>query len=108
MMSLIEAIQARHSVRKYNGSPISEELIAILQHKIDEVNNEGKLHIQLITNEPKVYAGIVVVKQQPSLQFAQCLFETLNICLCRCPTCDETTYYLVSLAWFPYLKLYLF
>ena len=46
--------------------------------------------------------------QQSSLQFAQYLFESLNIFLCRCPTRDEATYYFISLTWFPHLKLNLF
>ena len=43
-MTLEEAIEARHSVRAY------KEQIAVL-------NLEGKLHIQLIQNEPKAFLG---------------------------------------------------
>ena len=56
-MTLLEAIQSRHSVRKYIDKPIEEDLVSILQKKVNEVNAEGNLHIQLITNEPKAFKG---------------------------------------------------
>ena len=56
-MSLKEAIEARHSVRAYNGKPLSEEIVNVLQDRIAELNREGQLHIQLILNEPKAFLG---------------------------------------------------
>ncbi|MBQ0022223.1 MAG: nitroreductase [Prevotellaceae bacterium] len=56
-MTLLEAIQARRSVRKYIDKPIEENLISILQEKVDEVNRESGLHIQLVTNEPRAFKG---------------------------------------------------
>ena len=56
-MTLQEAIVARHSVRKYIDKPIEENLIKILQEKVDECNKVGNLHIQLVTNEPKAFKG---------------------------------------------------
>ena len=56
-MTLQEAIVARHSVRKYIDKPIEENLIKILQEKVDECNKIGNLHIQLVTNEPKAFKG---------------------------------------------------
>lgn len=56
-MTLQEAIQARHSVRKYIDKAIKHELVNILQEKVDEINAVGNLHIQLITNEPKAFKG---------------------------------------------------
>ena len=56
-MNLQEAIEARHSVRKYIDKPIDENLIKILQEKVDECNKIGNLHIQLVTNEPKAFKG---------------------------------------------------
>ena len=52
-MTLQEAIEARHSVRKYIDKPIPQDIIEILQAKIEECNKLGNLHIQLVTNEPK-------------------------------------------------------
>ncbi len=56
-MTNIEAIQSRHSVRKYIDKPLEENAISILQEKVDEVNKEGHLNIQLVTNEPKAFKG---------------------------------------------------
>ena len=56
-MTLLEAIQSRHSVRKYIDKPIEENLLNILQEKVNEVNEQGNLHIQLVTNEPKAFKG---------------------------------------------------
>ncbi|MCF0220453.1 MAG: nitroreductase, partial [Muribaculaceae bacterium] len=57
-MTLYEAIQARHSVRKYKSSPLSTEAKEALEAKIQEVNAEGNLHIQLICDEPKAFTGV--------------------------------------------------
>ena len=56
-MTLLEAIQARHSVRKYKDEPIPEEVLATLRNKVWEVNKEAGLHVQLVTNEPKAFGG---------------------------------------------------
>jgi len=56
-MTLLEAIQARHSVRYYKQQPLSDDDARALQEKIDKVNREGRLHIQLILNEPKAFLG---------------------------------------------------
>ena len=57
-MTIQEAIQARHSVRKYIHQPLSQETIDILQAKVDECNRLGRLHIQLVTNETKAFSGV--------------------------------------------------
>ena len=54
-MTIQEAIEARHSVRAYRDQPLTEEIIKLLESKIDELNREGQLHIQLIRNEPKAF-----------------------------------------------------
>ena len=56
-MTLEEAIPARHSVRQYTEKPIEAEKIQQLQDLIDECNREGRLHIQLVTDEPKAFAN---------------------------------------------------
>ena len=58
-MTLLEAIQARHSVRKYKDEPISEDILAILRNKVWEVNREAGLHVQLVTGEPKAFSGLI-------------------------------------------------
>jgi hypothetical protein len=57
-MTLLEAIDQRHSVRHYLRKPISEEAVAALQEKISECNEQSGLHIQLVLNEPKGFSGL--------------------------------------------------
>lgn len=54
-MTLLEAIQARHSVRAYIDKPLSEKIVATLKAKIDEVNALAGLHVQLILDEPRSF-----------------------------------------------------
>ena len=58
-MTLLEAIQKRHSVRKYKNQPLNAETIDILQKEIDICNRKGNLHIQLVTDEPKAFRSIL-------------------------------------------------
>lgn len=56
-MTILEAIEARHSVRAYKEQPLTEDVARVLEEKIECFNQEGKLHIQLVTNEPKAFKG---------------------------------------------------
>ena len=56
-MTLLEAIQARHSVRAYRNEPLAEDVVKVLEDEIVKLNSKGQLHIQLITNEPKAFQG---------------------------------------------------
>lgn len=58
-MTLLQAIQTRHSVRHYISKPLTHEIIDALQAKIDQCNHEGHLHIQLVLNEKKGFNGIM-------------------------------------------------
>jgi nitroreductase len=58
-MTLLEAITARHSVRKYLDKEIPADIIAALQDKIAECNKVGNLSIQLVQNEMKAFTGIL-------------------------------------------------
>lgn len=58
-MTLLEAISARHSVRKYIDKDIPAELIAALQDKIAECNKDGNLNIQLVQNETRAFTGML-------------------------------------------------
>lgn len=58
-MTLIEAIEARHSVRKYKDEPIPEDILTVLRNRIREINDEAGLHIQLVTDEPKAFSGLM-------------------------------------------------
>ena len=56
-MTLQEAIEARHSVRAYNEQPLTGDIVKVLEEQIADFNRDGKLHIQLIQNEPKAFQG---------------------------------------------------
>ena len=58
-MTLLEAIQARHPVRKYKDEPIPEEVLAVLRNKVWEINRQAGLHVQLVTGEPKAFSGLI-------------------------------------------------
>lgn len=59
-MTLQEAIVARHSVRRYIEKPIEAEVVKRLNDEIALCNQEGGLHIQLVTDEPKAFTGGMV------------------------------------------------
>lgn len=56
-MTIMEAINTRHSVRSYLDKPIPAEAINELKNEIAACNAEGDLRIQLVTNEPKAFDG---------------------------------------------------
>lgn len=57
-MDIFTAMKNRHSVRSYIDKAIDGETLAELSAEIDACNNEGGLHIQLITNEPTAFEGM--------------------------------------------------
>ena len=59
MMTLLEAIDARRSVRRYISRPLEREAVDCLRAKIDECNSKGNLHIQLVLNERKGFSGML-------------------------------------------------
>lgn len=59
MISLLEAIRARHSVRRYHPQPLAAEAVEALRSRISEINAQTGLHIQLVLNEPKAFTGIL-------------------------------------------------
>ncbi len=61
-MTILEAIEARHAVRQYEDIPISEEIVSELNEEIAKCNEEGQLHIQLVTNEPTAFGKGMVRK----------------------------------------------
>lgn len=56
---LLEAISARHSVRKYTDKGIPSDVISTLQGEIGKCNKAGNLNIQLVLNEPKAFTGLM-------------------------------------------------
>lgn len=58
-MDIIEAMNMRHSVRKYTEEPLPEEVIETVKNEVDICNSEGNLHFQLVTDEPKAFDGFM-------------------------------------------------
>lgn len=58
-MNLSEAIRERHSVRSYTDKKIEGEIVKELQDEINACNQEGGLHIQLVTNEKNAFDGFM-------------------------------------------------
>lgn len=58
-MDLKQAMEARHSVRRYEPRPLAEETAAALRKEIDRLNAESGLHIQLVLNEPRAFDGFM-------------------------------------------------
>ena len=56
-MTIQEAIKARHSVRKYTDQPIEAAKIATLRAKVEKLNVESGLNIQLVLEEPKCFSS---------------------------------------------------
>ncbi|MGN0818080.1 MAG: nitroreductase family protein [Candidatus Coproplasma sp.] len=54
-MDIMQAIEARHSVRAYQDRAINEEEVNALNDCIAQCNREGDLHFQLVLNEPKAF-----------------------------------------------------
>lgn len=58
-MDINEAIENRHSVRQYADRPVEPEKISALREEIQACNREGGLHMQLVTDEPRAFAGFL-------------------------------------------------
>lgn len=54
---LMEAIAARHSVRRYEEKPLPADVVDALREKVRQINAEGRLHVQLVLNEPRAFKG---------------------------------------------------
>jgi nitroreductase len=59
-MELKEAIQARHSVRKYLDKPIGAAEADRLKAAVERINAESGLDVQLVREEPKAFSGLFI------------------------------------------------
>lgn len=57
MMTDIEALEQRHSVRHYLERRLERETIDLLQTRITALNHESGLNMQLVIDEPKAFKG---------------------------------------------------
>ncbi|MDY4609372.1 MAG: nitroreductase family protein [Sphaerochaetaceae bacterium] len=58
-MDIFTAMRDRHSVRSYDDRPIPDDLRKTLQAEIDACNAAGDLRIQLMTDEPEAFGGMM-------------------------------------------------
>ena len=58
-MDLLEALEARHSVRSYTDKPLPQDVRDTLNAVLAECNHEGDLHMQLICDEPGAFGGMM-------------------------------------------------
>ena len=58
-MTELEAIYARHSVRRYTDRPVWGEVEVQLREEIRRCNEESGLRMQLITDEPEAFGSIL-------------------------------------------------
>ena len=56
-MELIDAIKARHSVRKYTDRPLEPEKVATIREAVSRINAASGLNIQLVLNEPRCFSS---------------------------------------------------
>lgn len=59
-MNLIEAIEARHSVRRYLDRPVEADKLDLLRKAVEEANAASGLNIQLVVDEPKAFNGMFI------------------------------------------------
>ena len=59
-MDILEAIRARHSVRKYVERPIGAAEADRLKADVERINAESGLDVQLIRDEPKAFSGLFI------------------------------------------------
>ena len=57
-MDIMEAMKARHSVRRYTERAIEPDIARQLQEEIDVCNREGGLRIQLVLEEPQTFGTL--------------------------------------------------
>lgn len=58
-MTELEAIRARHAVRNYTTKPLSPAIIDGLKEEIEQCNQLGQLHIQLVTENEDAFKSFI-------------------------------------------------
>lgn len=56
-MDILQAMNERHSVRRYKDEALTESDVNKLNSFIDDINKESGLRFVLVTNEPKAFTG---------------------------------------------------
>lgn len=58
-MTLLEALNARHSVRKYSDRSLNPVMIQSVNAEISRLNTLGSLNMQLVVNEPRAFKSLL-------------------------------------------------
>ena len=58
-MTIMEAIQKRHSVRRYSEQKVEGDVLAALQDDVNKCNDESGLCIRLVTEQPYITGGVL-------------------------------------------------
>lgn len=58
-MDIFEAMDKRHSVRKYLDKKLPEEIVEVLNGEIEKYNAESGLRIELVLDEPQAFGNIL-------------------------------------------------
>lgn len=58
-MTIIEAIQKRHSVRRYTDQSVEDNILTALQMEVGACNSESGLNIRLATDDPDTFNGFL-------------------------------------------------
>jgi nitroreductase len=58
-MTIIEAIQKRHSVRRYSEKRIEGDVLASLHEEVKKCNDESGLNIQLVTDDKDTFNSLI-------------------------------------------------
>ena len=59
LQSIQEAMESRHSVRSYFSTPIPQDITLTLRQSIKEFSTQGRIRIQLVTDEPEAFSGFM-------------------------------------------------
>jgi nitroreductase len=57
-MTIIEAMQNRHSVRRYTEQRVGDDMLSALIAEVNECNAESGLNIQLVANDPETFNSL--------------------------------------------------
>lgn len=58
-MEIMEIIEQRHSVRKYNTKPIEDKKRHVIDRMVEEINADADLNIQVFYDEPKCFKSFL-------------------------------------------------
>jgi len=58
-MTIVEAMQNRHSVRRYTEQSVDNDIISALRAEVNECNAESGLNIRLVVNDPDSFNGLL-------------------------------------------------